>query len=490
MEGLSYDRYTSAGWVEGDVSGALQTIYGQGSRAEHSGLYSSIASGADPFSLATTAGGLAASEGDLGSVASLQPALGGKGLYAELLKQARSVMQTQTTMHQSQMRTNIGELTGAGYKTLNRELGGQAGSLVDWRNAVRQMRDSAPAEHKGDFDNILLQIEAQLAAIPKQQAGIEYGQRGQAIGAAGLTASTAFNRTLYGGGGADALDRGYAGQATQIRRRAALLREKAGRHDIYNESERAQFAAEADQAEQEASVQIPRQASFTRYGLDQAQLGIQSAHAGAAASHAQLFGGTAETAGAVRMQSDVVAENIRQVVDLLKRGNLTAEEQRRYQAQLVDLNTKQAVLAEEEVRGKARGEYSVAQGNLGLASTEQQTAFMRGVGGLQGQALTFGLLDKGHTATGKAQALVDLLRKRGVAEDNPELMQAKQSLASSQQAEVGTELSLAHSPMPIAQSRELSSARYQADVLSTMPGVTATSGARTANKRRYWKGQV
>ena len=361
--------------------------------------------------------------------------------------------------------------TGANFPEMQQQMDVQAAATRRQLSSAQGQYNLAPT----DYDKARLQAEidslkAQLAAVPKMKAELEYGMRQTGLGAFSMGADTNMQRVMYSGGGADALDRAFGGQASGVLGNAALLREKARRADLYDPQTRAMFTAQAEQQEFHARVTLPRQASQMRFGLDMGEIGVANAEAGAAGSQARLFGGPAAGSAAVQMQASAVAQEIRAVQDLLKRGNTTREEQLKYQGELVRLGAQQKELQAEAVRGQARGEYNVAGGNLGVASTEQRTAFLKGVGGMEGQGLTFGLMDKAGVVTKKAQAYVDLLRRSGVSEDNAEMISARQSLASSQQQEMELSLSQAHTPLPVGMSRELSRARYEEQVLGSLPG--------------------
>jgi hypothetical protein len=456
------------------VVGVASYVASMAARADMSGLRHSLpnftdANGRPDQATLMHLGQMASLQGDLGGLSALRPALS-KEQADTLAQMGGTALDRQRKIELSQLQYSIGSQTGAGYQSLGANLRDQQAPLAAMLADAKQAQASAPPQLRADLDKLILQLQQQIASIPRQIASVEYGQRGQMIGADSGTASLRFQQTLYGGGDGDALSSAYSGRASQARRQASLAREQSRRTDIYNPSEIAAFKLQAEQGDYEANVGIARERSQTLFGLAGAGAGVTGARAGAAMTQARLFGGPAEQAGAVGQQIQSTAEQLRAIQELLARGNLSREEMLRYQAQQIGLQTQLVSLNAEQVRGQARQEIGVAQGNLSIAGTQMGTAFATGVGGVAGVGLAIGVTGKAQESVKRAQAYVDLLKKSGVAADNEEMIAARQGLAQAQQTVVSNEVGEAHVPFSLGLTRSLSGARYAADVLQSVPG--------------------
>jgi hypothetical protein len=456
------------------VAGVASYVGGMAARPEMAGLRGSLShftdgNGRPDQNTLMFLGQMAALQGDLGGVSAVRPALN-KNQADALAGVASTALGRQREMELSQLRYSIGTQTGAGYQSLGGTLRGQQDTLGAMLKDAVAAQSSAPAALRPDMDRMVLQLQQQIAALPRQIASIEYGQRGQMIGADTSLVSTQFQRTLYSGGGADELSRGYDKRSGQARRQANLYREQAKRTDIYNPAEIEGFKAQAEQSEFEATVGIAREKSQTLYGLDVAGAGVTGARAGAAMTQARLFGGPGETAAAVGQQIQSTTEQLRAIEGLLSRGNLTREEQLRYQGQQIGLQAQLVSLSAEQVRGQVRQELGVAQGNLSIAGTQMGTQFAQGVGGVAGVGLAIGVTGRAQESMRRAQAVVDTLKRQGVSEDNQEMINARQGVAQAQQTLVSNEIGEAHAPFSMGLTRALSGSRYAADVLQSVPG--------------------
>lgn len=455
---MGFDSNTLAAFGVEGVAGAMGAITQMGFDPNLPGLRRNMSSllgknGAHP-DLLHEAAAMAALHGNLQGVSQLFPLFpNGGGAYNNYVGVADEVLGYQRELGMSRSRLSIARNTGQDIGAITGEFGAQEGQLKRWIQRVRQARDASPAGLKGDFDAFLLELEAQQTALPRQSADAYYGYQGQLYGAEMSSASTGFQRGLYGGLGERGLDPLFGRRRSAGLASAGLYRERSRRMDVYSPAERAAFAAMAEQEEFQATVGLAREQSQTTLGIGMGRAGLTSAFAQTESAFAGLFGNAGDMQRGGLMQAGGIREQIAAIEAFLKRGNLSLQEQLQYQAQIVNLRRQEVETTEQAYRGAARQTLGVAQGNYGIGQTELSRSFLLGGGGMVGFAGASGVANQAASVATAAAGYVAMLRQRGVSEDNPEMIQARQQLASAQMGQSQSVLALGQVPMPLAMTQ-------------------------------------
>ena len=421
----------------------------------------------------------AASRGDFNTIANLPYGDATRKMFADMgWQHVDTIQQAQLTgAGIQQAGARFGEMgaTGAGYAGLQRQLD----TMIDLQRTLITVLQAQRAQAANGGNTVAVaQMDAAIASAQGtiaqqrgQRAGVEYSQRQTAIGAASSFASTELNRVTMRGGTAMQMVPAYAGLVNAARQQAQVLREQAANDPRLNDAQRAQLRAQAAQAEQEAEIGIPRQLSQTQYQQDVGFAQFTGAEAGFAGTRAQLFGTPAESRQASLQQAGAIGQQIRAMQDLLARGLVPLPEIAQHLAAIRQLQGQQLEVTTNAYREEASQNLQIAQGRMGIASTQMQTGFMRGVGGTAAEDLSLGYLATAGGGVARAQQQVDLLVRQGESENSGRMVAARQALASAQQGQVGAEIGLANAPaLDVTGQRELSRARYQTQVLSMLPG--------------------
>jgi hypothetical protein len=362
--------------------------------------------------------------------------------------------------------------TGGSTTAVRAAYGGVANSLSMERTYLQQqlaMRDPSDTVGIASLRASIDQLTAHIATLGKQSIEYGFSQRGLDIQSSLTSAATGYASTLYGGGDESALSSALSVRSSTQRAEAQRLREMS-RSTVYSPEQRRSFATQAQQMEQQAGLMTERERSSMYFGIASGRAGVAGAEAGAAVERAGLFGGPRETQEGLLQQAGSIRQNMAAIEDYMRRGNLSLQERLQLEQQLTSLKVQEVSVTERAYRAAAQQEISVAGGRVGIASTEYSNSIMRGAGGLTAQQELFGILDKSGSVVKKSQDYVDLLRSRGVSDDNPEMVQALQQLATARSQQTGAELGLASAPPTLDIQRGLSSAQYRASVLQTVPG--------------------
>lgn len=418
-----------------------------------------------------------AESGDLAGLETLIPHLSAKQLN-EGRARARRVLDIQQEMMISSSQLGIAEtgvqrlqMMGGGYQDIGKALQLETPILQGQIEKLQEKLSITVTEpERENLKQQIAHVQLQKDALAVRAAHEEYGQRGSMISARQSTAGTLFEAGILSGAQGDALNPLFARRGEAMSDEERLLREQSSRTDLYNPSQRAEMLARANQVRFQRTTGLAREQSQTIYSQNMSAIGLKQAYAQQFETRSSLFGGPAEYVQSIRMQESVVGEQIKEIIELLKRGNLSAEEQSRYQSQLVNLQTSSVQLEQQRVRGEVQQYYDVARGKEGIAGTQRALAFSRGVGGPVGEALSYQGVEAARKTRDEAVRMVKTLREQHVSEDNPTLLQWRQQAEQAELNVVQQETGLAHTQQPIGLQRELSAAGYQAQVLSMVPG--------------------
>lgn len=252
---------------------------------------------------------------------------------------------------------------------------------------------------------------------------------------------------------------------------AAGLRRWANMPGISPE-QRASMLLQAQQLDHQAHIEVPRQMGQFSLGMDEARLGIVGAGYRAAGVGAGLFGDAGEMLAARLGSAGVLGEEAGLIRGQLSGayGPLRMDERLQLQARLVDVLAQEVQAREGAVRAYLNEQVQVSQVRASGAASIQSRGYMQGVGGVRG----FGLAQDVYSATRDTERAaafrVAELERRGVSEDNPEMVQARAALEGARTATVQAGIARADVPMSIGLRREQSSLGYAASVLSSLPG--------------------
>ncbi len=476
-QGYGYEPMLRRFGIEG-VEGAFGTLSGMASDYRFTNVRSAFGVG-DIQGAAGAALSVAAASGNFGAIRSLMPFFGddrnalntaiARANQAADISGGLSIGQSALGFGQSAL--SYLQATGAGYGAIQAQtnlIGGSVSSQMALLSQQRNLWAGNPIM-QAQIDAQMAQMGAMGAEVYRYGVEAEFSQRGTSIGAARLTAGLTTRETLYGGGDESALSSAYSGEVRQARRQARLLREMA-RSDIYDPATREMYATQASEFEQQASLLLPRQLSFEQYGIASGRAGLSGATASLGMTTALLFGGANDVRAAGGQQVGAIREQISSLVDLLARGNLSLREQLDYQRQIVDLRKQEVEAGTQSARTAAQMSMAVAGGTTDIAALGAQRGFLQGVGGVAGVGLASGVARGRAGEVRAAQDYVNLLRQQGVADNSPQMVDARRAVEAARTGQTQAELGMSQTPFSLGLRSALSGQEYTAQVLSSVPG--------------------
>lgn len=419
---------------------------------------------------------LAASQGDFGGVAAMQPLLrnasGNDKLYDSMLQLAETMRTLGANLQVGQsgvsgVQSGIQALgyTGAGYRQVAGAMGGLT-PLYQGQKALYQQK-LVQAEKSGDIIAIAeakAQIAAQdaaIAGVPYQQAMTVFTGRGVDNQARSIAASNQMYGAMYGGGGQGGVDKAFGSDRAAKLAQANLYADMS-KSPVISPEQRALYAQQAQQMRQQATIGVDRDKSQYDYGMTEARIGVQQSQANSVSTRARMLGDASANysadLGQIGVTSSRIAANEAYMAN--PKSHLSAEQRADMEKDTLALRTQNNAALLQSTRSMYDMASSVQHTQQSITAIGVSMQLALGAGGSQASGLIGQNVGEATNSLQTSQDKLNNLIKQGASPNSPEYKALVSAVAQDKAGLQNSLISYSTLPPSLDVQRQLSAANF------------------------------
>lgn len=414
-------------------------------------------------------------QGDLSDLLGIQSLVKNAGEFKAAMTQAFAQTQLlQTTIPIAQAATALtqanityDQASGTGYRGISADYHVEAASVGAQITLERQALAAmtSPLDIANEKAKIR-GLEAQQKGLSQQGAMTIFQGRGTENSAYTASTSNRMYSAMYGGTQAD-VDAAYGLESKAGMRDYRLLLDES-KSQFISPEQREVYRAQATQAKLESTIGKDRERSSYDYGITQGKVGVGSATADAAMTHAQLFGSPDDVYKAALGEAQVTQRRLDAVQGRLSdpTAHLTQNERLDLQRESIDLQRQYNQQLAEAPRQLAQMNIALAQTTQGMIQTAGNMAMgALHIGGTQAIGYVGANIGAAQGTLSAAQAAVAVLDKQGVAKDSLQYQQALAGVTQAKAGLLGGELSYASIGPSLDVQNKLADSSFQLSIM-------------------------